>query len=88
MSYVSRFGGQVLLNPSERASKYAKEIKEKKAYTNDLQPKKDEKGKQIKLNKEQLAFRAGYLEHAKDSNHAFKYRNPNYKRKTKNLKIK
>ena len=87
MSYITRTG-QVLLNPSEKSSKYAREIKEKKAYTNDGHVKKDKSGKQINLTVKQLAFRAGYLQHAKDSNRAFKSSHPNYKRKTKNRKGK
>ena len=82
MSYITRTG-QVLLNPSEKAGKYARELKENKRYTNDMHCKKDKNGKSIKLTKEQRAFRAGYLTHSSDSNKAFNSNHPNYKRKTK-----
>ena len=82
MAYITR-SGTVLLNPNERAGKFAKEIKQKKAYTNDGYRKLNDNGKQIKLTKEQLAFRAGYLAHATDSQKAFKSKHPSYRRKTK-----
>ena len=73
-----------MLNPSEKALKYSLEMKHKKALTNDGKRKIDfETGKQKRLNKEQLAFRAGYLTHQKDSNRAFRSKHPNYRRKTK-----
>ena len=75
--------GAMLLNPSERALKYFLELKHKKALTNDGHRKFDKNtGKQIKLTKEQLAFRAGYLAHQKDSNKAFMSKHPRYKRKS------
>ena len=40
-----------------------------------------------KLTKEQLAFRAGYLEHQKDSNRAFRAKHKNYKRKTQDRRM-
>lgn len=82
MSYITRTGA-VLLNPSEKAEKYAKEMKQKKAFTNDNHPKLDDKGKQIKLTKEQLAYRAGFLAACSDSQKAFKSKHPNYKPKHK-----
>ena len=73
----------MLLNPGEKALKYAIEIKHKKALTNNGRRKIDKKtGKQVRLTKEQLAYRAGYLAHQKDSNRAFKAKHPRYKRKT------
>ena len=75
--------GSVLLNPSERAHKYAVELRHKKALTNAGKRKMDKKtGVQIRLTKEQQAFRAGYLQHQKDSNKAFRAKHPRYKRKT------
>ena len=74
----------MLLNPAEKALKYSIEIKHKKALTNDGKRKRDESGKQIKLTKEQIAFRAGYPQHQKDSNKAFRSKHPRYKRKTTN----
>lgn len=75
--------GSVLLNPSEKGLKYSIELKHKKALTNMGKRKMDKKtGKQKRLTKEQLAYRAGYLAHQKDSNRAFKSKHPRYKRKT------
>lgn len=82
MSFVTE-NGSVLLNPSEKARKYAVEMRHKKAITNGNKRKMDKKtGKQKTLTKEQLAYRAGYLAHQKDSNKAFKSKHPRYKRKT------
>lgn len=73
----------VLLNPSEKSKKYAIELKHKKALTNLGKRKIDKStGKQRKLTGKQLAYRAGYLAHQKDSNRAFKSQHPRYKRKT------
>ena len=84
MAFVTNTGS-VLLNPSEKGMKYAFELKTKHAITNAGKRKIDKKtGRTKKLTKEQLAFRAGYLEHQKDSNRAFKAKHKNYKRKTKN----
>lgn len=75
--------GSVLLNPSEKGLKYSLELKHKKALTNDGKRKMDkETGKQVRLTKEQLAYRAGYLAHQKDSNNAYRAKHPRYKRKT------
>ena len=72
-----------LLNPSEKGRKYAAEMRHGKAITNNYRRKMDEKtGKQVVLTKEQMAYRAGYLQHQKDSNKAFKSKHPRYKRKT------
>ena len=82
MAVVTK-NGSMLLNPGEKALKYAIEIKHKKALTNNGRRKIDKKtGKQLRLTKEQLAYRAGYLAHQKDSNRAFKAKHPRYKRKT------
>lgn len=75
--------GSVLLNPSEKSLKYSIELRHKKALTNTGKRKMDKNGRQKKLTKEQLAFRAGYLQHQKDSNKAFKAKHPRYKRKTR-----
>ena len=83
MAYITRTGA-VLLNPQERGTKYALELKHKKALTNDGHRKIDsETGKQKKLSEKQLAFRSGYLQARKDSAKAYKSKHPNYKRKTK-----
>lgn len=77
------YNGKTLLNPSEKACKYAIELKHKKAITNNCKRKIDKKtGKTMKLTKEQLAYRAGYLAHQKDSNRVFRSKHPRYKRKT------
>lgn len=81
MAFVTE-KGSVLLNPSERSRKYAIEMKYKIALTNDGHEKTKD-NKPVHLTKEQLAFRAGYLEHQKDSNRAFKAKHLNYKRKTR-----
>ena len=87
MAYITNTGA-VLLNPSERGFKYAFELKHKRAVTNDLKRKIDPRtGRTKRLTKEQLAFRAGYLEHQKDSNRAFKAKHKSYKRKTKSRKL-
>lgn len=82
MSYITRTGA-VLLNPAEKSRKYSIELKHKKALTNDGKRKMDKNGKQIKLTKEQLAFRAGFLTAMSDSQKAFKSNHPNYRRKTR-----
>ena len=83
MSYINS-SGVVLLNPSEKALKYTLELRHKKALTNGGKRKIDFKtGKQKRLTKEQLAYRAGYLSHQKDSCRAFMSKHPNYKRKKK-----
>ena len=60
----------VLLNPAEKAKRYARQMKKGKVA---------ETGK--KLSKTDLAFRAGYLEARKDSAKAFKKKHPRYKKK-------
>lgn len=80
--------GSVLLDPSEKGMKYAFELKTKHAITNARKRKIDKKtGLTKKLTKEQLSFRAGYLEHQKDSNRAFRAKHKNYKRKTKDKRM-
>ena len=83
MAYITRTGA-VLLNPQERGTKYALELKHKKALTNDGHRKIDsETGKQKRLSKEQLAYRSGYLQARKDSAKAYRSKHPGYKRKTR-----
>ena len=57
----------VLLNPNEKASKFAFEISQKKRVTNDLSAIKGD------LTKEQQAYRAGYLDSRKDSANAYNH---------------
>ncbi len=83
MSYITR-GGTVLLNPAEKGLKYSIEMRHKRALTNSGKRKIDKKtGKTKVLTEKQLAYRAGYLAHQKDSNKAFRAKHPRYKRKTK-----
>lgn len=72
-----------LLNPSEKASKYAKELKNKKRYTNDGKTKTDKQ-----LTKEGSAYRSGYLKAIQDSNNAFIAKHPRYQHKTEGGKRK
>ena len=82
MAFVTE-SGSVLLNPAEKGLKYSLELKHKRGLTNRFERKYNKKtGKPIELTKEQLAFRAGYLAHQKDSNRAFMSKHPRYKRKT------
>lgn len=75
--------GSVLLNPAEKGLKYSLELKHKKALTNDGKRKMDKKtGKQIRLTKEQLAWRSGWLAHQQECNKAYRAKHPRYKRKT------
>ena len=71
---LNRKGKKVtLLNPNEKASKFAFEISQKKRVTNDMTAIKGG------LNKEQQAYRAGYLDARKDSAKAY---NHNLKKKS------
>ena len=82
MSYITQ-KGHMLLNPGEKCKKYSIEMRHKRAITNDGRRKIDEKTGMTKLlTKDQLAYRAGYLAHQKDSNRAFRAKHPRYKRKT------
>lgn len=81
MAVVTR-SGSVLLNPSERAFKFSLEMKHGRALTNDGH-RKTKNGEPVRLTKEQMAYRAGYLQHQKDGNNVFKAKHPSYRRKTK-----
>lgn len=72
----------MLLNPAEKGLKYSIELKHGKALTNEGKRKLDKNGKQIRLTKEQKAYRAGWLDHQKASNKAYRSKHPRYKRKT------
>ncbi len=56
-----------LLNPSEKGSKYARELKENYKRTNALSFKLDKDGKGMKLTDVERAYRSGYLDAQKDS---------------------
>ena len=69
----SKSGKQiVLLNPSEKGVKFARELKRGTKETNAGKIKKNESGKIIKLDKPSRAYRAGYLDARKDSAAAYK----------------
>lgn len=62
----------VLLNPSEKGGKYARELKSGIRTTNAGEVKFDEKGKQLELSYAQKSYRAGYLAARKDNAKAYK----------------
>lgn len=62
-----------LLNPSEKAKKYARELKEKKKYTNTFILNTDEKGKPLSFKHVERYYRTGYLNARKDSANCFTY---------------
>lgn len=61
-----------LLNPSQKAEKYACELRERHAMTNDGRFKADEDGP-FPLTDTQKAYRSGYLDARKDSARAYNY---------------
>lgn len=58
-----------LLNPNEKAAKFAMEMREGSKLTNQLHAKWADKEKttRVKLTKAERAYRAGYLQHARES---------------------
>ena len=72
--YITRTGKVLyFLNPSEKAEKYAKELKNGHKYINrDFNiPKVDKYGEVYILNDKQRAFRAGFLQARRDSSIAW-----------------
>lgn len=63
-----------LLNPSEKAGKYAAELKTGIRYTNEGGYKADANG-DVGLSDTQRAYRSGYLDARKDDAKAFKSKN-------------
>ena len=61
-----------LLNPSEKAGKYAAELRTGMRYTNNGDYKPDKNG-EIGLSREGRAYRSGYLDARKDSANAYKH---------------
>ena len=57
----------VLLNPSEKGAKFAKELKQGYKRTNAGAFKLDKSGKGIKLNAVERAYRGGYLDARQDN---------------------
>ena len=75
MAFVtkSKSGKRIaLLNPAEKGRKYSLELKHKKGLTNFGKRKLDKNGYTKRLTKEQLSYRAGYLDARKDSAKAYK----------------
>ena len=64
--------GFILRNPAEKAKRYARQIKSGVIR---------ETGQ--KLTHDDMVCRAGYLDHQRDCNKAFRAKHPRYKRKTK-----
>lgn len=75
----------VLLNPAQKGRKFATELSYGRAITNDLKRKVDKNGNQVRLTKEQKAYRAGYLDSRKDCAKAYKY-NKNKRKKSSGKK--
>lgn len=61
-----------LLNPSEKGRKFACELKSGIKCTNEGVPKTNKDGSLIALNREEAAYRAGYLDARKDAVNAWK----------------
>lgn len=61
-----------LLNPAQKGTKYAVELKHGKALTNNLKRKTTKNGSQKVLTEKQKAYRAGYLDARKDNARCFK----------------
>jgi len=76
-----------LLNPSEKTLKYCVEMDTNQRVTNNGEVKQVN-GNTPALTKEQRAYRAGYIAHAKDSQKCFRASHPKVKRKTQNVSTK
>lgn len=73
MKIIEKNGKRVIFaNPSDKARKYASELKSKKKLTYSGEVKKDKNGKKIKLNKASASYRIGYLQARSDNAKAFK----------------
>lgn len=73
MKIIEKNGRKVILaNPSDKARKYASELKSKQKLTYSSEVKKDKNGKKIKLNKTSASYRIGYLQARSDNAKAFK----------------
>ena len=64
-----------LLTPTGKGAKYAKEIRDGTRYTNLGVQKVNANGNPVRLTKAQRAYRAGYLDHGKDSARAYNAKN-------------
>ena len=73
MKIIEKNGKRVIFaNPSDKARKYASELKSKQKLTYLGEVKKDKNGKKIKLNKASASYRIGYLQARSDNAKAFK----------------
>lgn len=73
MKIIEKNGRKLILaNPSDKARKYASELKSKQKLTYSGEVKKDKNGKKIKLNKASASYRIGYLQARSDNAKAFK----------------
>ena len=76
----------VLLNPSEKGTKYCLELTSKKHFTNALKVKKDENGREKLLSSEAKAYRKGYIQAQKDSAKVYNYNQTGQKKKDSSFK--
>jgi len=60
------------LSPSRKGKKAAHELKTGKRFCNNGEPKRDSKGKQLKVTAKGKAYRAGYLDAREDIGKAAK----------------
>lgn len=73
MKIIEKNGKRVIFaNPSDKARKYASELKSKQKLTYSGEVKKDKNGKKIKLNKASASYRIGYLQARSDNAKVFK----------------
>lgn len=63
-----------LLNPAEKSRKYAHELREGVKFTNDGQLKFDKNQDFIELDKQERAYRSGYLDSRKDEARLYKWK--------------
>lgn len=72
-----------LLNPNEKARKFADELGNGSKQTNDGHIKFDKFGSPLKLTEKERAYRAGYLESRKDNAKVYKYKKKKRAQKAK-----
>lgn len=77
MTFLQSRNGKMicLLSPKRKGNKYAAELRDNRRYTNSGKTKIAQNGKPLTLNKQQKAFRCGYLTARKDIGKAFKAKN-------------
>ena len=74
-----------LLNPSEKAGKFASELRTGIRKTNDGRYKADKNG-DVGLSSDQRAYRSGYLDARKDNAKAYKHNKSKRRSKSKKRK--